>query len=237
MNDPLNEVQKREVSTMIMDVVSQQHTAQQRKLAESRTTLERMQYELKTTAEEHVTQQQLLNEKSVKDYETMIEETRKAFGLTESAMKAHESKLTEMTTAMKAFEAQRHDTGNQLDVKFAELQKLLEKVEAQTSLSEDHVADQLGSLKAGIWADAKSITDGAERHVTGFVANTSDKFNESQGQLSASIEELKILRSMSMELNGRLSFGEQNAVQGSSSWHGAREATTAQAKKTHIEKS
>ena len=57
MNDPLNEVQKREVNEMIMGVVSQQHTAQQRELAESRTTLERMQYELKTTTEEHVTQQ------------------------------------------------------------------------------------------------------------------------------------------------------------------------------------
>ena len=104
MNDPLNEVQKREVNEMIMAVVSQQHTAQQRELAESRTTLERMQYDLKKTTEEHVTQQKLLNEKSVKDYETMIEETRKAFGLTEST-KAHESKVNEMSATMRAFEA------------------------------------------------------------------------------------------------------------------------------------
>ena len=50
-----------------------------------------------------------------------------------------------MTTAMKAFEAQRNDTGNQLDAKFAGLQELLEKVEAQTSLSEAHIDDQLGN--------------------------------------------------------------------------------------------
>ena len=145
MNDPLNEVQKREVNAMIMDVVSQQHTAQQRELAESRTTLERMQYDLKKTTEEHVTQQKLLNEKSVKDYESMIEETRKAFGLTESTIRAHESKVNEMSAAMRAFEAQRHDTGNQLDVKFANLQELLDKVEAQTSVSEAHIEDQLGA--------------------------------------------------------------------------------------------
>ena len=90
MNDPLNEVQKREVNAMIVGVVSQQHSAQQRELAESRITLERMQYDLKMTTEEHVTQQKLLNEKSVKDYEVMIGEARKAFGLTEATIKAHE---------------------------------------------------------------------------------------------------------------------------------------------------
>ena len=121
MNDPLNEVQKREVNEMIMAVVSQQHTAQQRELAESRTTLERMQYELKTTTEEHVTQQKLLNEKSVKDYEIMVEETRKAFITTEATIVAHGTKMHDMSEAMKAFEAQRNDTGNQLDAKFADL--------------------------------------------------------------------------------------------------------------------
>ena len=147
MIDPLNEVQKREVNTMIMDVVSQQHAAQQRELAESRTTLERMQFELKTTTEEHVTQQRLLNEKSVKDHEAMMEETRKAFGLTESTMLAHDFKLNEMTAAMKAFEAQRNDTGNQLYATFAALQTLFEKVEKQTGVSETHIADQLGVVE------------------------------------------------------------------------------------------
>ena len=127
-----------------MDVVSQQHAAQQQELAESRTTLERMQFELKTTTEEHVTQQRLLNEKSVTDHEAMMEGTKKAFGLTESTMLAHDFKLNEMTAAMKAFEAQRNDTGNQLDAKFAALQTLPEKVEAQTALSEAHFEDQLG---------------------------------------------------------------------------------------------
>ena len=120
---------------MIMDVVSQQHAAQQRELAESRTMLERMQFELKTTTDEHVTQQWLLNEKSVKDHEGMMEETRKAFGLTESTMLAHVFELNKMTAAMKAFEAQRNDTGNHLDAKFAALQTLLERVGAQTALS------------------------------------------------------------------------------------------------------
>ena len=57
MNDSLNEVQQREVSTVIVDVVSQQHAAQQREFAESRTTLERLHVELKTTTEQHLTQQ------------------------------------------------------------------------------------------------------------------------------------------------------------------------------------
>ena len=114
MNDFLNEVQKHEVNTMIMDVVSQQHAAQQREFAESRTMTERMQYELKSATEEHVTQQRLLNEKLVKDHEAMMEETKKAFGLTESAMFAHDFRLNEMTAAMEAFEAHRNDTGTSL---------------------------------------------------------------------------------------------------------------------------
>ena len=183
MNDPLNEVQKREVNAMIMDVVSQQHSAQQRELAESRTTLERLQNDLKETTEAE-------------------------FGVTEATIKAHESKLKDMTTAMKAFEAQRNDTGNQLDAKFAGLQELLEKVEAQTSLSEAHIADQLGAWKTGIMAEAKNLTDKAERHVSAVVANTSEKFNQNQGKLDASIDTLTMIGKQTAELNGRLAYIE-----------------------------
>ena len=103
----------------------------------------------------------------------------------ESTIRAHNFKLNDMTDTARAFEAQRETMGDKLDAKFGALQTL-EKVEKQTGVSEAHIADQLGSLNEGIVTEAKHAADGAVRHVDGFVANTSHKFNESMQQLSQS---------------------------------------------------